>query len=84
VNKPLELPANVLLTIKCKNLLQEMLEKDPVKRITVADIEDHPWINVNLASLSLLEDSYNSKTLNSCDEMVMDHTDRTYNGIYLN
>jgi serine/threonine protein kinase len=79
------MPPNILLTIKCKNLLQEMLEKDPIKRITISDIEDHPWVNISMASLSLAEENHNCKTTGSCDEMVnLDSTERVYNGIFLN
>lgn len=39
-----------------------MLEKDPLKRVTVADIEDHPWVNGNITAMTLPEDNWNLKT----------------------
>jgi serine/threonine protein kinase len=43
-----------------------MLEKDPLKRITVADIEDHPWLNSNSAVITLPEEGWSLKTTGSC------------------
>lgn len=30
-----------------------MLEKDSMKRVTVGDIEDHPWVNGNITAMTL-------------------------------
>ena len=33
------------LSENCKNILLKMLEKDPVKRIGVSEMLDHPWLS---------------------------------------
>jgi serine/threonine protein kinase len=33
-----------LLHLDCKNLLSQMLEKDPLKRASMSDIMSHPWM----------------------------------------
>jgi serine/threonine protein kinase len=30
-----------------------MLEKDPFERITVTELKEHPWINLNRTPLSM-------------------------------
>ena len=33
------------LSSSCKDIILKMLEKDPVKRIGVSEIFDHPWVS---------------------------------------
>jgi len=34
------------------NLMSKMLEKDPFKRITIKELKENPWINMNRVPLS--------------------------------
>ncbi|CAI2384149.1 unnamed protein product [Moneuplotes crassus] len=41
----LEFPISVPLSIELKNLLTKMLDKDPKKRISMADVQCHSWMD---------------------------------------
>jgi hypothetical protein len=47
-----------------------MLEKDPLKRISMADVEDHPWVNTSFTVLTMPEDGWNFKTASSCESII--------------
>jgi hypothetical protein len=41
---PLELPPDVPIPPSLRDLLSQLLEKDPARRITVAGVLSHPWV----------------------------------------
>jgi serine/threonine-protein kinase SRK2 len=43
-----QLPYNKAVSGECKDLLQRILVADPAKRITMADIQRHPWFTRDL------------------------------------
>ncbi|KAK9915945.1 hypothetical protein WJX75_006306 [Coccomyxa subellipsoidea] len=43
-----QLPYNKQVSAECKDLLQRILVADPAKRITMADIQRHPWFTRDL------------------------------------
>jgi len=44
ISGEINFPANIVISDTAKDLILRLLEKDPVKRITVEDILIHPWI----------------------------------------
>ena len=42
------IPAGVEISEECRDLLCRMLVRDPDKRITMAEIHQHPWFTANL------------------------------------
>lgn len=41
----LKFPKTISLSNEVKHLLSRMLEKDPMKRYSISDVQLHPWIN---------------------------------------
>lgn len=42
-------PSDLSLTSACQDLLQKMLDKDASRRITIQEIQKHPWFLKNLS-----------------------------------
>ena len=46
VHKPHAFPADRKVTSECKNLISQMLQKDPSKRLKMYEITFHEWFNI--------------------------------------
>ena len=46
-----QLPYNKAVSAECKDLLQRILVADPTRRITMADIQRHPWYRPRLHAM---------------------------------
>ena len=46
IHKPVEFPSYKMISDECKKLINQMLEKDVLKRITMEDILKHEWFQV--------------------------------------
>jgi serine/threonine protein kinase len=44
IEQPIKFPPDCKLTAPCKELIKRMLDKDPNKRITIAEIMNQSWI----------------------------------------
>jgi serine/threonine-protein kinase SRK2 len=42
-------PRDLQISDECKNLIKRMLQKDPRKRITIPEIQQDPWFQINLS-----------------------------------
>jgi serine/threonine-protein kinase SRK2 len=42
-------PKNLPISEECKELITRMLHRDPTKRITIPQIQAHPWYRKNLS-----------------------------------
>lgn len=42
----MQIPSSPLLSEHCKDLLQSLLQRDPVERISFEDFFDHPFIDL--------------------------------------
>uniref|UniRef100_A0A2K5PTC6 non-specific serine/threonine protein kinase n=1 Tax=Cebus imitator TaxID=2715852 RepID=A0A2K5PTC6_CEBIM len=45
-NRVIELPLRPLLSQDCRDLLQQLLERDPSRRISFQDFFAHPWVDL--------------------------------------
>lgn len=43
-----EFPPHVRVSSECRDLLKRILVPDPLKRVTVDDIQQHPWYTKDL------------------------------------
>lgn len=43
-----EVPQDIKLSAECWDLLRRMLNPDPRERLTIADIQQHPWYQIHL------------------------------------
>jgi serine/threonine protein kinase len=46
-----ELPSDVVVSDSCKDLLMRILVVDPTQRITIAQIQQHPWCVLPLLTM---------------------------------
>nr|CAG8575054.1 1809_t:CDS:2 [Entrophospora candida] len=47
-HQPLQFPENISITADLKDLLKSLLEKDPLKRITLDEVKKHPWVTADI------------------------------------
>jgi len=55
----------------CKDLINAMLVVDPLKRITIAEIRQHPWFQVNLPRYLLYPSHISTRTVENIDEEIL-------------
>jgi 5'-AMP-activated protein kinase, catalytic alpha subunit len=60
------------LSEDCRDLIQRMLLVDPIERITLAEVREHPWFQVNLPpELCHPPEPITSRKLQSIDDQVL-------------
>ncbi|CAJ0638148.1 8849_t:CDS:2 [Entrophospora sp. SA101] len=47
-HQPLQFPENISISADLKDLLKSLLEKDPLKRITLDEVKKHPWVTADI------------------------------------
>ncbi|XP_006813514.2 calcium/calmodulin-dependent protein kinase kinase 2-like [Saccoglossus kowalevskii] len=67
--QPVEFPPERAISDSLKDLLSRMLEKDPVKRISLPEIKIHPWVTLD-GRIHLLSESDNCTLVEVTDEEI--------------
>jgi len=66
---------------QCTDLIKKMLVVDPVKRITINEIRNHPWFQVKLPKYLSSPNTFLSKSIQKIDHDVLNELARIYSPI---
>eukprot|EP01132_Coremiostelium_polycephalum_P005957 gene5957-7420_t len=65
----------------CADLIRKMLVVDPVKRITISEIRNHPWFQVNLPKYLSSPERFLSKNIQKLDDEILNQLSNIYSNI---
>jgi len=60
------------LTATSKELIKQMLQRNPLKRITLPEIKNHPWYTANLPLYLQIMDNSKSEIQERVDEEILE------------
>lgn len=84
------LPAHAVVTPECRDLLSQILVADPARRISLSDLQRHPWFRRDLpeemasmnARLLANPSSYRSSATQVCIAEQLLHTPLPHKGVH--
>jgi len=59
------------MTQSCRDLISAMLVVDPLKRITIAEIRQHPWFQLNLPKYLMYPSDVSGRSIENIDSEIV-------------